>query len=974
MSVNLFDANFYRAANSDLASFNDAQALSHFQTYGLSEGRRFSSLVDLSFYKSSNADLASFSNRQAYDHLSNNGVREGRRFSQFFDISFYKSTNSDLAGLNNEQLFDHARNFGVNEGRSFSQFFNISYYAAENPDLVTAGLRGGRLLQHFEINGLNEGRKFSVAFNLDDYRTFNSDLQAANLSSQQLFNHFQLNGLTEGRASSTFFNVSYYLANNSDLRAAGFNNQRAFNHFVAYGQSEGRLGSERSLLSGREISPELNLRGGSQTINGSLSSGDRANNLRSGSYSDDYILTGIQVGQRITINLDAANNSFDTYLQLVNGTTGQLIDYNDDFGSGLNSQLTFTVQAGINYIARATSFNSNAIGNYTITGVAQSTLAGSISGNGSISGSLSSTDYSNPSRTGAYRDDYRVTGVSAGQQIRANLNSSSFDTYLQLVNATTGEVLSYNDDANGTLNSELSFTVQSGIDYIVRATSYGSNITGSYTLTTASSSASIGANQAVSGSLDSTDPTNPLRTGSYRDDYQLTGATTGQQIRVNLNSSAFDTYLSVLANGSELAFNDDSNGTLNSELSFTVQSGVTYTIRVSSYASSSTGAYNLVTTPISAADWFSTNITDAGLQTIVRNRANDGVLDRNDMLAIFRDSGLTDGGTIDSTEQANLRTLISNATRFRMPDYVQFLSQRVVDGISTNMSASQFDSSLVGRWFLGTMAPQPVFNSISNGVTYNLTYSQVQGTLYGSSGRPQIGDIDQGSYGDCAFLAALGATFAPQSSDAGNQRSSILESSIIDNGDNTYTIRFFDSSTPQWVTVDRRLPTLNGTLFGARASGSNNPNSSSNVLWAPLVERAYAQWREWREGGNGYNLIGNGDHPYRPLSFVTGRSTTQYGAGGSAGSFNSVTFSQIQTALSNGRFVELGRYNQSNTTYIVGGHAYTLTNAYVSNGQQRITVRNPWGVDGRTQQGANDGFIDLSFSEFQSNFDSIAFA
>lgn len=57
MSVNLFDANYYRAANADLRSFNDTQALDHFQRFGLNEGRAFSSLVDLNFYRASNSDL-----------------------------------------------------------------------------------------------------------------------------------------------------------------------------------------------------------------------------------------------------------------------------------------------------------------------------------------------------------------------------------------------------------------------------------------------------------------------------------------------------------------------------------------------------------------------------------------------------------------------------------------------------------------------------------------------------------------------------------------------------------------------------------------------------------------------------------------------------------------------------------------------------------------------------------------------------
>lgn len=530
-------------------------------------------------------------------------------------------------------------------------------------------------------------------------------------------------------------------------------------------------------------------------------------------------------------------------------------------------------------------------------------------------------------------------------------------------------VIDFNDDSNNTLNSELRFTVQSGTNYIIRATSYDSGVTGNYTLTTATSGAAITADQSIAGALNSTDPLNPLRDGSYRDDYSLTGATVGQQIRLNLDSvnGSFDTYLQ-LVNASTQALisaNDDSNGTLNSELLFTVESGVNYTIRVTSFGTNSTGAYALTTTSGgSNTDFFSGNIRDAQLQTIARNRAADGTLERNDMLAILRDA--QDSSVIDAIELTDLRTLVANSARFRLPDYVEYLSRRVADDASANMSASTFESSLVGRWFLGTIAPTALFN------TTPLTNTAVQGTLFGSAGRAVISDIDQGGLGDCAFLAALGATFGPQSSDAGNTSSSIINNMITDNGDNTYTIRFFSNGTPEWVTVDRRLATSNGSLYAASANGSRDPNNSSNVLWAPLVERAYAQWREGREGQPGYNLIGNGDHPFRPLGFITGRTATQFGAGGSAGS---VSFSQIQAALSSGQAIELGRYTESSTSFIVGGHAYSLTNAYTDgSGQQRITVRNPWGVDGISLNGSDDGFVDLSFSEFSSSFDSIAFA
>lgn len=82
---NVFDASFYRAANSDLTGLNDAQALSHFQTFGLNEGRSFSPLIDLNLYRASSSDLASFNNSQLLEHLRNYGVAEGRSFSRFFN-------------------------------------------------------------------------------------------------------------------------------------------------------------------------------------------------------------------------------------------------------------------------------------------------------------------------------------------------------------------------------------------------------------------------------------------------------------------------------------------------------------------------------------------------------------------------------------------------------------------------------------------------------------------------------------------------------------------------------------------------------------------------------------------------------------------------------------------------------------------------------------------------------------------------
>ena len=240
MPVNLFDANFYRAANSDLRGLGDAQALSHFQNYGLNEGRAFSPFVDLNFYRSSNSDLSRFSNRQLFDHLQNYGVQEGRRFSALVDLNYYRIANSDLASFSNEQAFNHLQNYGVAEGRRFSSFFDVNFYRSHS-DL--SGLDNRQALQHLQIHGLKEGRTFSQFFDIQYYKHSNSDLVRAGLNNNQILEHFQNYGLNEGRASSQQFSVSYYRANNADLAAARFDNLQLYNHFVSYGLYEGRTGS-----------------------------------------------------------------------------------------------------------------------------------------------------------------------------------------------------------------------------------------------------------------------------------------------------------------------------------------------------------------------------------------------------------------------------------------------------------------------------------------------------------------------------------------------------------------------------------------------------------------------------------------------------------------------------------------------------------------------------------------------------------
>jgi len=211
MPVELFDANYYRSVNPDLANLDETQARSHFQNFGLAEGRQFSPLVNLNFYRSNNLDLA-------------------------------------RAGLTtNRQLFDHLQNYGIAEGRKFSPLVDLEFYRYNNPDLTLVSSQGDSLLfEHLQKNGLAEGRRFSPFFDVNFYLSNNPDLVAADFNNKQAFEHFQESGIAEGRHASVLvlFDAGYYLSQNRQLVAAGINNnQKAFEHFQSYGYAEGRRSS-----------------------------------------------------------------------------------------------------------------------------------------------------------------------------------------------------------------------------------------------------------------------------------------------------------------------------------------------------------------------------------------------------------------------------------------------------------------------------------------------------------------------------------------------------------------------------------------------------------------------------------------------------------------------------------------------------------------------------------------------------------
>lgn len=236
-----FDWNIFIAQNPDLIAPTNGQTLQNFLSIGLPQAREFSDIFDLRYYRSANPDLLSLDNNQLFKHFLTFGLEEGRNFNSLIDLNYYRAANPDLAGLSNRDLFNHFINVGLEEGRPSLPLFDVDFYLDNNPDLRANGITTNQeAINHFLNNGLNEGRIFSPFFDVDYYLNNNQDLVVAGLSEEQAYNHFRTIGVNEGRPFSQFFNTRYYLGNNPDLRAAGLTQGQAFYHFLNVGVDEGR--------------------------------------------------------------------------------------------------------------------------------------------------------------------------------------------------------------------------------------------------------------------------------------------------------------------------------------------------------------------------------------------------------------------------------------------------------------------------------------------------------------------------------------------------------------------------------------------------------------------------------------------------------------------------------------------------------------------------------------------------------------
>lgn len=241
-------------------------------------------------------------------------------------------------------------------------------------------------------------------------------------------------------------------------------------------------------------------------------------------------------------------------------------------------------------------------------------------------------------------------------------------------------------------------------------------------------------------------------------------------------------------------------------------------------------------------------------------------------------------------------------------------------------------------------------------------------------------DINQGQLSNSPFLAALAALAVTSPNN--------VRSLFLDNGDGTFTVRFFKPDrTADYVTIDRFLPIdpeSDLLIYARQYSTVGNGRAfddPANELWAALLEKAFTQWLAsgWVSGPVvDLKPIGLSNR-YRDLAIVRYEDALNALSGRSVSAKPATTLSQsaLLNAVRTSSPVSFVSKVYSTTlgAEIVSSQAYTLVGHDTLS--STFTLFNPWGLFNQYSDLADPksnrkpGEISLSVDQIIENFDAV---
>ena len=282
---------------------------------------------------------------------------------------------------------------------------------------------------------------------------------------------------------------------------------------------------------------------------------------------------------------------------------------------------------------------------------------------------------------------------------------------------------------------------------------------------------------------------------------------------------------------------------------------------------------------------------------------------------------------------------------------------------------------LSDKWLLGLDMPNPTTEGDTanpNAAATTGSYLAFSGVLSDSLGFNYT-DVQQGSMGDCYFLASLAGiaqmeTYAKQSkaiSVAGY--TTALEKMFASNSDGsnsapTWGVRYYDAKgQAQWVTVNNQFVVKPGDTLPAYAA-LHTGEDGTKELWVALAEKAYAQanaldiFGRQRAENTFFTIEGGGADPMASVMggsvtrFVDGTVVTNYG-NNALTTPNKTLAEQLaiyKAAINRGEALwvgsDLAATDANGSRTWVAGHALMAFDADPADASNdTVNIYNPWG-------------------------------
>jgi len=193
---------------------------------------------------------------------------------------------------------------------------------------------------------------------------------------------------------------------------------------------------------------------------------------------EDFFLLVPERDGRLTVE---TTGGIDTYMYLYNYDNGDELADNDDGGQGSNARIVQNVRAGTRYLAVVKGYSSSAVGAYGFRAyIIVREGASSWENPHSYEIGLGENNAAVVNRTiQAGDEEYFLLLPDRDGRLVAE-TTGRIDTYMELYEAESRDLLDENDDGGGSYNARIRYDVNAGSRYIVMVRGYSGSVSGSF--------------------------------------------------------------------------------------------------------------------------------------------------------------------------------------------------------------------------------------------------------------------------------------------------------------------------------------------------------------------------------------------------------------------------------------------------------------------------------------------------------------